>query len=76
MTVDVEALYPSLIISDCKKHCTDAYLRYNENNTSESISLDKKGILDLLGLSLDYNYVAYNNQMYFQHKGIEKYFEV
>ncbi len=69
VTVDVEALYPSLMISDCKKHCSESYLRINQD--SQPFSLNKRDILTLLGLSLDYNYVSYDNKMFYQHKGIE-----
>lgn len=70
ITVDVEALYPSLQINDCKKHCSESYLR-NVHNSTLPFSLNKREILDLIGLSLDYNFVAYDNQMFYQHKGIE-----
>lgn len=70
VTVDVEALYPSLNISDCKKHCSDAYMNYISEN-EVNFKLSRKSFLELMSLSLDYNYVEYENDMYFQHQGIE-----
>lgn len=69
ITIDVEALYPSLLINDCKRHCIESYLRNRHLNSD--ILLNKQQVLQLLSLSLDYSYVNYNNNFYFQHKGIE-----
>jgi hypothetical protein len=69
ITIDVEALYPSLIIADCKKHCIESYLR--NKHLCKTLDLNYQGISDLLSLSLDYNYVAFQDQLFFQYKGIE-----
>lgn len=68
-TIDVEALYPSLQLSDCKKHCSDSYLRNKHINNL--FDFNKQDIIDLLVLSLDFSYVAYEGNMYYQYKGIE-----
>ncbi len=67
ITVDVEALYPSLSISDCKKHCTESYFKQH----NQALSLTRNQFKDLMSLSLDYNYVIYDNQLFYQHRGIE-----
>lgn len=67
VTVDVEALYPSLSISDCKRHCIESYLK-QEN---KALSLTKNQFKDIMSLSLDYNYVTYKNELFYQHRGIE-----
>ncbi len=67
VTVDVEALYPSLNITDCKKHCVDAYLK-QENKIH---TMSRNSFRDLMSLSLDYNYVMYENQLFYQFRGIE-----
>lgn len=69
VSVDVEALYPSLNIRDCKQHCADAFLKSKSPNSI--INFNRREILDLLSLSLDYSYVAYGNQLFYQHRGIE-----
>jgi len=70
VTIDVEALYTSLHINDCKKHCTLAYERYITSHDDNAF-INKSQFKDLLALSLDYNYVEYNDMMFFQHRGIE-----
>lgn len=70
VTVDVEALYTSLKIQDCKKHCAAAYHKYVESH-KENVIISEDKFNELLALSLDYNYVEYENNMYFQHRGIE-----
>lgn len=67
VTVDVEALYPSLNISDCKKHCLEAFL----NQENKLLAMTNNQFMDLMSLSLDYNYVKYNNQLFYQFRGIE-----
>lgn len=67
VTVDVEALYPSLNIRDCKKHCVEAYL----NQENKIYTLSKNQFMNLMSLSLDYNYVMYENQLFYQFRGIE-----
>lgn len=71
LTIDIEALYPSLLISDCKKHCSESYMRNKNKLIDTKINLNMQEILDLLGLSLDYSYVSYQDQMFYQYKGIE-----
>jgi len=70
VTIDVEALYPSLNISDCKRHCADAYMRHVNHNHVD-FKLSRQQFLELMSLSLDFNFVEYKNAMYFQHQGIE-----
>lgn len=67
-SVDVEALYPSLNIRECKRHCAEAYLRSRDQDSI--LNLNQQDILDL-SLSLDYSYVAYQDQLFYQHRGIE-----
>jgi hypothetical protein len=71
LAIDIEALYPNLLISDCKKHCSESYMRNKNQLLNSQIDLNKQEILDLLALSLDYSFVSYNEQMYYQYKGIE-----
>jgi len=70
VTIDVEALYPSLNITDCKKHCADTYINYSSRHNLD-FKLNRKQFLELMSLSLDYNFVEYEGNMYYQHKGIE-----
>lgn len=67
VTVDIEALYPSLFLADCKKHCISTY----ENNDIKHLNLTNRQMNDLLCLSLEYNYVKYKEDWFYQHRGIE-----
>jgi len=67
VTVDIEALYPSLNLSDCKRHCINAY---NMSNVKR-LNLNNNQLSTLLNLSLDYNFIEYENEWFFQHHGIE-----
>lgn len=67
VTVDIEALYPSLHLSDCIKHCVNAY----QNCTTHNLNLNAVNLIELLNLSLKYNFVQYENEWFYQHRGIE-----
>jgi len=68
VTIDVEALYPSLNLNDCKKHCLDMY---ELSKTMNEVKLTRNQLSNLLDLSLDYNYVQYENEWFYQHRGVE-----
>lgn len=70
ITVDIEGLYTNLKIQDCKKHCLSAFKKSNVNNEL-NLNLNDNDFLDLMSLSLDYNYVQYKNELFFQFRGIE-----
>jgi len=69
-TIDVEALYPSLKLSDCKKHCIEAYETFKQLK-NPAFCLSKQQFSSLMSLSLDYSYVTYKDQYFYQHRGIE-----
>jgi hypothetical protein len=67
VTVDIEALYPSLHLSDCITHCVNSY------NTCDvkTLNLSPSNLIELLNLSLRYNYIQFENEWFYQHRGIE-----
>jgi len=68
ITIDVEALYPSLKLNDSKKHCLDMYELSKHKN---EVKLSRNQLANLLDLSLNYNFVKYEEEWFFQHTGIE-----
>lgn len=70
VTVDIEGLYTNLKISDCKKHCLTAFKQSN-SNTELGLKLNDREFLELMSMSLDYNYVKYKEELFFQFRGIE-----
>lgn len=70
VTIDVEALYPSLKLNDCKRHCLNTYCDYTQS-LNTGFKLNRQQFLELMSLSLDFSFVEYEGNMYYQHQGIE-----
>jgi len=68
VTIDIESLYINLRVSDCRKHCVKAYL---DCNSQAGVKFNEQQINDLITLNLGYNYVQYEENWVFQHRGIE-----
>lgn len=69
LVADINSMYTELPIDICKEQCISLFQTLdNKNNT---LNITPTQLKLLLSLSLDYSYVQFNNQIYFQHKGIQ-----
>jgi hypothetical protein len=70
ITYDVESMYTSLRTSICKKRCMQAFREHIKTNNYD-FNITCRDFKQLLDLSLDFSYLKYNNEYFFQHAGIQ-----
>jgi len=70
VTVDIVALYTNLPTKVCKEHCCKNYSQF-KNLVTIPFNMETSQLKTLLDLSLDFNYVQYEEHYYTQFKGIQ-----
>ncbi len=70
VTADMTSLYLNLPVTVCKKHCLDSFEKFNKFLSFEC-NITSRELQKLLHWALDYSYVAYKDNYYIQHKGIQ-----
>lgn len=68
VTMDIESLYPTLNLADCKKHCSRIF---EACTNPDKLDLETKDLESLFDLSFNYNFVTFKDEWYKQVKGIE-----
>jgi len=64
------SLYTNLKVNKCIDLCTEAFSDY-KHLISYPFELSENNVKTLMQWSLMYSYLEFNNQMYYQHKGIQ-----
>lgn len=70
ITADINSMYLELPINICKQNCIAFYEKFR-NSTNFPIDINAVKLKALLDLSLDYSYVEFQNDLYYQKKGIQ-----
>jgi len=70
VTADIDALYPNLNISNCKKYTCTFFEKY-KHLINLPFDIKSSDLLRLLNWSLDYSYVEFNSEYFYQHRGIQ-----
>jgi hypothetical protein len=70
ITADINSMYLELPISVCKNNCLAFFDKY-KHVTQFPIEMNKEKVKQLLDLSLDYSYLEYDNEIFYQTKGIQ-----
>lgn len=70
ITADICSMYLELPINICKKNCIDFFQKY-KHVTKFPIEMDARKLKVLLELSLDYSFVEFQNELFYQTKGIQ-----
>jgi hypothetical protein len=70
ITIDVDSLYTNLPISVCKKHVINYYEEY-KSKCILPFNVSKEDIKMLMKWNLEHSFVKYENEFYYQHKGIQ-----
>jgi hypothetical protein len=69
VTADIEGLYPNLKIQDCISHVCVAHEKF-KTLINYPFNLSPNLLYKLLQWSLNYSFVEFENNYYFQHRGI------
>jgi len=70
VTVDIVSLYTNLITQNCKSICCNYYKKYkNDATLPNNITVEQ--LRTLLDLSLDFSFVKYDKEYFYQYKGIQ-----
>lgn len=70
ITADITSMYLELPINICKKNCIAFFEKY-KHVTKFPIEMNAKKLKTLLDLSLDYSFVEFQNEIFYQTKGIQ-----
>lgn len=70
VTADISAMYLELPINICKQNCLK-YFRANKHLVNFPFQISEEQFKLLLDLCLDYSFLEYNNEIFFQHRGIQ-----
>lgn len=70
VTADIQSMYLDLPIGVCKRNCMEFFTRY-KNVTNFPFPISEPQLKQLLNLSLDYSFLEFENEFYYQHKGIQ-----
>lgn len=70
ITYDISSMYTSLKLENCKKYCCTAFETYR-SHLNLPYNFTTKQFNEMLNLSLDYNYIQFNNQYFTQVQGIQ-----
>lgn len=70
VTADISSMYLELPISICKRNCLEFFNKF-PYKSKLPFAINHKQLQQLLNLTLDYSFVQYQDQLYFQKKGIQ-----
>ncbi|CAL8119549.1 unnamed protein product [Orchesella dallaii] len=70
ITADINSMYLELPIDVCKRNCIKHFEKF-KNVTDFPFPITKNELKTLLDLSLDYSYLEYNGELFYQRKGIQ-----
>lgn len=70
ITYDISSMYTSLKLQNCKKYCCTAFEAY-KHKLNLPYNFTTKQFNEMLNLSLDYNYIQFNDQYFTQIQGIQ-----
>jgi hypothetical protein len=70
VTADIDALYPNLKIPNCKKFTCDFFDKY-KHLINLPFDIKTSDIQKLLNWSLDFSFVEFNSEYFYQHRGIQ-----
>ncbi len=70
VTADIEALYPNLNIPNCKKYTCSFYENFKKL-INWPFHIKTSELLKLLDWSLDYSFVEFDSEFFYQHRGIQ-----
>ncbi|CAL8136063.1 unnamed protein product [Orchesella dallaii] len=70
ITCDIDSMYTNLNVNRCKYFCMKGFRKYKANNTLP-FEINEQTMHSLLNISLDYNYLEYDNEFFVQHKSIQ-----
>ncbi len=70
VTADIDALYPNLNIANCKKFTCSFFEEY-KHLINLPFDVTSSELLKLLDWSLDYSFVEFNSEYFYQHRGIQ-----
>ncbi|CAL8084913.1 unnamed protein product [Orchesella dallaii] len=70
VTADISAMYLELPIHICKQNCIK-FFRENANKINFPFPINEAQLKILLDLCLDYSFLEFENNIHFQHKGIQ-----
>jgi len=70
ITADINSMYLELPINVCKQNCLKFFRSYSKL-TKLPFPITEEQFKTLLDLSLDYSFLEYQNDLYFQHRGIQ-----
>lgn len=67
---DIQSMYQELPIDACKNSCIKFFLE-NKTKVNFPIPISVQQLKSLLNLSLDYSYLEYKKELFFQRRGIQ-----
>lgn len=70
IAADITSMYQELPINICKKNCVQFY-RHNRHKVEMPFDITESQLIQLLNLALDYSFVEFENELFFQKKGIQ-----
>lgn len=70
IAADIQAMYQELPINSCKANCLLFFQRY-KNVTNFPFEVTERQLSLLLDLSLDYSYIQFKSELFFQKRGIQ-----
>lgn len=68
VVADIQNMYTELPVSICRKRCSEIYNEYLHKTSSDSYKVTIPQLNQLLNISLDYSFVEFDNNLYFQYK--------
>jgi hypothetical protein len=70
ITFDVDNMYTNLDVKSCKYHCCNEFENH-KNTLSLPFNISGKQLQQLMSLSFDFSHLKYENQYFYQKKGIQ-----
>lgn len=70
VTADINAMYLELPINVCKRNCL-AFFNKHKYYTKFPMPITEQQLKSLLDLSLDYSFIEFNGELFYQHRGIQ-----
>lgn len=70
VAADIQAMYQELPINVCKRNCVIFFNKFKEQ-TQFPFEITETQLKKLLDFSLDYSYLEFDNEIFFQKKGIQ-----
>jgi hypothetical protein len=70
VTVDIKSLYLELLVSDCKKFCCETFENF-KHLIQLPFPISTKDIFKLMHLSLDFSYLKFKGEYFYQSRGIQ-----